>query len=102
VIEFAAMGLSRKVVTGSELDQRLAELPGWKAEGDRLKKTFVFEDFVAAFGWMAKVAIEAEKLEHHPNWSNVYKTVEVELWTHDVGGLTAFDFALAGKMNAHA
>jgi 4a-hydroxytetrahydrobiopterin dehydratase len=69
---------------------------------DAIRKTYVFEDFVDAFGWMARVAIWAEKWNHHPEWSNVYKTVEVTLTTHDVGGLSPLDAKLAGKMDALA
>lgn len=74
---------------------------GWEfcEERDAIRKTFVFEDFVAAFGWMTRVAIWAEKWNHHPEWRNVYKTVEVELTTHDVDGLSALDAKLARKMD---
>jgi 4a-hydroxytetrahydrobiopterin dehydratase len=93
------MALPRARLSTADVERRLAELPGWRVEDDRLRKTFVFANFVAAFGFMTKAALEAEKLDHHPNWSNVYKTVEVELWTHDVGGLTEYDLVLAAKMN---
>ena len=69
---------------------------------DAIKKTFVFDDFVRAFGWMTEVAIWAEKWDHHPEWFNVYKTVEVTLTTHDVGGLSTLDAKLAGKMDTLA
>ncbi len=77
---------------------------GWALETDRdaITKTFVFANFVEAFGWMAQMAIQAEKLNHHPEWSNVYKTVEVLLTTHDAGGLTALDIKLATLMDAAA
>ncbi|MBT8456125.1 MAG: 4a-hydroxytetrahydrobiopterin dehydratase [Rhodobacteraceae bacterium] len=77
---------------------------GWAHDTDRdaLTKTFQFKNFVEAFGWMAQVAIHAEKLNHHPEWSNVYRTVEVLLTTHDAGGLTELDVALAEKMDAAA
>ncbi len=68
----------------------------WKEENHRLKKTFTFKDFVEAFGFMTKVAIEAEKMNHHPNWSNVYNSVSFELNTHDAGDMvTEKDHALA-------
>lgn len=86
--------------------ERASELPkvlttGWTmVEGrDAIHKTFVFKNFVEAFGFMTKAAIWAEKLNHHPEWSNVYKTVEVTLTTHDVDGLSALDVKLALKMN---
>ncbi len=77
---------------------------GWQVtEGrDAIKKTYVFADFVAAFAWMTKAAIWAEKWDHHPEWFNVYKTVEVTLTTHDVGGLSELDVKLAIKMDALA
>ena len=69
---------------------------------DAIQKSFVFDDFVAAFGWMTKAAIWAEKWNHHPEWFNVYKTVEVTLATHDVDGLSSLDVKLARKMDALA
>lgn len=77
---------------------------GWElTEGrDAIHKKFVFGDFVDAFGWMTQVAIWAEKWDHHPEWSNVYKTVNVTLTTHDVDGLSALDAKLARKMDGLA
>ena len=77
---------------------------GWQMAPDRdaIRKSFVFDDFVEAFGWMTKVAIFAEKWNHHPEWDNVYKTVSVTLTTHDVGGISALDAKLARKMDALA
>ncbi len=77
---------------------------GWAMQDgrDAVKKTFVFKNFVEAFGFMTQSAIWAEKLNHHPEWSNVYKTVEVVLTTHDTGGLSALDAKLAAKMDALA
>ena len=77
---------------------------GWTmvAGRDAIAKTFVFADFSAAFGWMTRVALVAEKLDHHPEWSNVYKTVQVTLSTHDAGGLTGLDVALAQAMDRMA
>lgn len=74
---------------------------GWtlSEDGDAITKTFEFKNFVQAFGWMTRAAIHAEKLNHHPEWSNVYKTVEVALTTHDVDGLTALDAKLAQIMD---
>lgn len=75
---------------------------GWEmVEGrDAIRKTFVFKNFVEAFGWMTRVAIWAEKWDHHPEWQNVYKTVDVVLSTHDVDGLSALDAKLARKMDS--
>lgn len=75
---------------------------GWRILDDRdaIAKTFVFADFVEAFGWMTRAAIWAEKWGHHPEWDNVYKTVNVVLTTHDVGGLSALDAKLARKLDS--
>jgi 4a-hydroxytetrahydrobiopterin dehydratase len=77
---------------------------GWAmVEGrDAIHKTFVFGDFADAIGWMTRAAIWAEKWNHHPEWSNVYKTVDVTLTTHDVDGLSALDAKLARKMDGLA
>ena len=82
----------------------LAQLTGWSAaEGrDAITKTFKFADFNAAFGWMTRVALAAEKLDHHPEWFNVYSRVEVLLATHDAGGVTDLDVTLAKLMDAAA
>jgi len=74
---------------------------GWEMVSgrDAISKTFVFSNFVEAFGWMTRVAIWAEKWNHHPEWDNVYKTVNVVLTTHDAGGLSALDVKLASKMD---
>lgn len=82
----------------------LRELSGWTDVGDReaIARTFVFKDFNEAFGFMARAALIAEKSDHHPEWRNVYKTVEVVLTTHDAAGVTARDIALAKAMNAIA
>ena len=80
----------------------LVDLPGWSAaEGkDALTRTFKFKDFNAAFGFMSRVALMAEKLDHHPEWFNVYNRVEVTLTTHDADGVTALDVALAKFMDS--
>ena len=77
---------------------------GWSmVDGrDAIRKTFVFKNFVEAFGWMTQVALWAEKWDHHPEWDNVYKTVNVVLTTHDVDGLSALDAKLARKMDGLA
>lgn len=73
----------------------------WKEENNSLKKTFKFKDFTAAFGFMTKVALIAEKMDHHPNWSNVYNTVTIELSTHDAGNkVTDLDRKLANAIDA--
>jgi 4a-hydroxytetrahydrobiopterin dehydratase len=79
----------------------LARLKGWSDvdSRDAIHKKFVFADFNAAFGFMTRAALVAEKMDHHPEWSNVYKTVEVTLSTHDAGGLTELDVKLAEAMD---
>lgn len=74
---------------------------GWELEDgrDAIAKTFVFDDFVGAFGFMTRAALWAEKWDHHPEWSNVYKTVKVVLTTHDVNGLSSLDVKLARKLD---
>ena len=82
----------------------LAELSGWSETPDReaIARTFIFKDFNEAFGFMSRAALVAEKHDHHPEWRNVYKTVEVVLATHDAGGVTILDIQLAKTMNAIA
>lgn len=89
---------------GPERAAALSSLAGWtEVDGrDAISKRFVFADFNAAFGWMSRVAMLAEKMDHHPEWSNVYKTVDVTLSTHDAGGLSALDIAMARAMDAMA
>ncbi|MCX7313387.1 MAG: 4a-hydroxytetrahydrobiopterin dehydratase [Alphaproteobacteria bacterium] len=79
----------------------LGKLEGWNSVPgrDAITRTFVFEDFNQAFGFMTRAALIAEKMDHHPEWFNVYKTVEVTLATHDAGGVTELDIKLASEMN---
>ena len=86
----------------AELTARLAEVPGWQIINGKLQKTFTFSTFVTAFGFMASVALLAEALNHHPEWSNVYNRVTIALTTHDVGGISQLDFALARQIAAIA
>ena len=83
-----------------EVTNRLTKLQGWSHVNGALHKRFEFADFVCAFGWMTKVALYAEKLNHHPDWKNVYNSVDVSLSTHDAGGVTELDFQLAAQMDA--
>ncbi len=89
------------LLTETERTHFAEDLPGWRpVEGrDAIAKRFVFKDFNHAFGFMARVALVAEKMDHHPEWSNVYRTVDVVLSTHDAGGLTALDVELAKAMD---
>jgi 4a-hydroxytetrahydrobiopterin dehydratase len=83
------------------IQRHLADLEGWHHDGGAgvIRARFQFPDFNAAFGFMARVALVAEKMDHHPDWSNVYDRVEVALSTHDAGGVTEKDVALAKAMN---
>jgi 4a-hydroxytetrahydrobiopterin dehydratase len=83
----------------SAIQARIKKLNNWRLRNGRLYKEFQFTDFVKAFGFMSSVALLAESLNHHPNWSNVYNKVTIELFTHDVGGITEFDFVLAEKID---
>lgn len=73
----------------------------WTLQSGKLSKTFIFGNFIEAFGFMSKVALYAEKVNHHPEWFNVYKTVKVQLITHEVEGISEKDFALAFKMETY-
>jgi 4a-hydroxytetrahydrobiopterin dehydratase len=86
------------------IDENLSGLPGWKLNADAtsISKTYKFASFVEAFGFMAESALAAEKLDHHPEWFNVYSRVDVTLTTHDTGGLTDHDVRLAKAMERAA
>src|SRR5215210_2165573 len=88
-------------LTGEARKAALAKLSGWtEVKGrDAITREFVFKDFNEAFGFMARAALVAEKMDHHPEWFNVYKNVEVTLSTHDAGGVTELDIKLAEAMN---
>jgi 4a-hydroxytetrahydrobiopterin dehydratase len=88
-------------LTGNARASALARLAGWSEVKDRdaINRTFTFSDFNEAFGFMTRAALVAEKLDHHPEWFNVYDKVEVTLATHDAGGVTERDIALAEAMN---
>lgn len=78
-----------------EIREQVAKLDGWHVVGGKLNKTFEFDDFVQAFGFMARVAMKAEKMNHHPEWFNVYNRVRIDLVTHDVDGISNYDIKLA-------
>ncbi|MBK6738422.1 MAG: 4a-hydroxytetrahydrobiopterin dehydratase [Haliea sp.] len=83
-----------------DINKQLAQLDGWSLHDDKLQRQFVFRNFVEAFGFMSQVALLAEAMDHHPEWSNVYNRVKIELTTHDAGGITQRDFTLAQRINA--
>ncbi|MGB3713676.1 MAG: 4a-hydroxytetrahydrobiopterin dehydratase [Candidatus Promineifilaceae bacterium] len=90
--------MERRKLTRAELERSLDGLPGWELIDSKLHKTFKFDSFAEAIGWMTTVAIFAEKIDHHPEWSNVYNRVTVNLITHDLDALSTLDIALAQKM----
>jgi 4a-hydroxytetrahydrobiopterin dehydratase len=90
----------RTLLSEEEIQKALTELAGWEQKDGKLHKTFTFADFSEAWGFMSRAALIAETMNHHPDWSNVYRTVKVDLSTHDAGGITALDVELARKMNA--
>jgi 4a-hydroxytetrahydrobiopterin dehydratase len=87
-----------KPLESAEIADRLKGLPGWVVTNGKLHRDFTFKDFVDAFRFMTGAAFEAERLQHHPEWSNVYNRVTVNLVTHDAQGITALDFDLAQRM----
>ncbi len=82
-----------------EVAARLVGLPGWTLQAGKLRRELQFPDFVAAFGFMTRVALIAEAMNHHPEWSNVYGRVVIDLTTHDAGGISERDFTLAAAVN---
>ncbi|MFB5606428.1 MAG: 4a-hydroxytetrahydrobiopterin dehydratase [Nitrosarchaeum sp.] len=84
----------------AEIEQELKNLPGWKIVNEKLHKEFQFESFNQAFGFMTRSAMEIEKMNHHPEWFNVYNKITIELTTHDAGGITKNDVNLAKILNS--
>ena len=87
-------------LSDSELKEHLSGLKGWVLEGDAIMKSFRFKDFKEAFSVMTRIAFECEAQHHHPNWENVYNSLTIRLNTHDVGGITSKDIALAKTIEA--
>ena len=83
-----------------QIRAELSGLQGWKIVNGKLHKDFVFDDFIAAFGFMCKAAIHIEKMNHHPEWFNVYNKISIDLVTHDAGGITQNDISLARTLNS--
>ncbi|MFT7582825.1 MAG: 4a-hydroxytetrahydrobiopterin dehydratase [Myxococcota bacterium] len=95
--------MAYKTLSTEDIEASLEYMEGWRYEGQKLHRDFQFEDFVEAFGWMSRVALVAERMGHHPEWSNVYNSVKVSLQTHDAAGgpaVTDADVKLARLMNA--
>ena len=83
-----------------DIDEHLKNLPGWSVVNEKLHKEFQFESFNQAFGFMTRAAMEIEKMNHHPEWFNVYNRITIELTTHDAGGITKNDVNLANILNS--
>ena len=92
----------RKLLQPDEVASACQSLPGWSVNNGKLCREYRFPDFTTAFGFMAAAATVAEKLDHHPDWTNVYNRVTVALWTHSEGGLTALDIQLAQRLEGLA
>jgi 4a-hydroxytetrahydrobiopterin dehydratase len=93
---------SRERLTGAALTAAVAGLAGWSVEDGKLHKEYVFANFVEAFAFMTAAALYAERKDHHPEWFNVYRTVRVDLSTHDAGGITMWDVELAKDFDTAA
>lgn len=96
--------MTRERLSPTEVEEAVSSLEGWSLEdgGMAIVRSFKFRTFSEAFGFMARSALQAEKMDHHPEWSNVYNKVEVRLTTHSAGGLTALDMELARRMDGFA
>lgn len=92
------MGLAK--LSDDQIKEKLRELQGWELKEGKLHKEFQFKDFNQAFGFMTRAAIYAEKMNHHPEWFNVYNKLKVDLMTHDAGGITENDIKLATILNS--
>ena len=87
-------------LSSDEISQELKNLPGWSVKDEKLHKDFEFDSFNEAFGFMTRAAMEIEKMNHHPEWFNVYNRLSVDLMTHDAGGITKNDIQLARILNS--
>ena len=94
--------MAAEKLTNSEIEAHLEGVAGWSVEDGKLHKQFQFETFVEAFGFMTSLALIAEKMNHHPEWFNVYNRVTIDLMTHDVGGISDLDFQLAKEADTLA
>ena len=91
--------MTKKSLSTQEINEALKQLPDWKIQDGKLHKTFKFKNFAQALGWMVSVGVEADKMDHHPEWSNVYNRVTVNLVTHDLGNAVSnLDIELAKQM----
>ena len=99
-IDAAGDAEAKRLLSDEEITAALGELPGWERQGDKLAAIFRFSDFSEAFGFMSRVALISERLFHHPEWSNVWSTVEIAITNHAAGGLTELDLEFARRVNA--
>lgn len=86
-------------LTDKEIESEVNKMPGWKVVNGKLRKSFEFKDFIEAFSFMTRVAMHAEKMNHHPEWFNVYNKVNIDLVTHDLNGISNYDMKLAKAIN---
>ena len=98
--EKGGQNMGREKLNDQQIAEAVAKLPGWSVKDGALQRDFVFKDFSAAFGFMTRVALAAEAMNHHPDWSNSWNKVSISLVTHSAGGLTANDVALATMIQA--
>lgn len=92
--------MEKRALTTAEIDAALDDLPGWTVENGKLTRTYRFKSFAQALGWMVSAGVFADKIDHHPEWSNVYNRVQVALVTHDLGNvISTLDIALAKEMD---
>ena len=96
------MTSERKKLTAAEIDSAIHELPGWSVAAGKLHRSYVFRDFVQAWAFMSSSALVVQQMDHHPEWSNVYNRVTVDLVTHDLKGISTWDLELARKLEALA
>ena len=95
--------MPRQKLSGEEIQAALSNLPGWSVKDGKLHKQFKFKTFAQALGWMVTVGVQADKMDHHPEWCNVYNRVEVSLVTHDLdNSISSWDVELAGRMEETA
>lgn len=93
------MSQKYKRLSEHELSETIKAMKGWELKNGKLEKSFIFSNFVEAFGFMTRIALEAEKMNHHPEWFNVYDRVKIELVTHDLEGISTYDMKLADTIN---
>ncbi len=92
--------MAPKKLDAEDIQNRLADLDGWSIQNEKLHKKLQFSDFAEAFGFMTRVALVAEDMQHHPEWQNVWNRVTIDLTTHDAGGISEKDFTLASKIDS--